>query len=32
MALADDEAIELKRDEQGRLSLAWDERSPPDVA
>jgi pyrimidine operon attenuation protein/uracil phosphoribosyltransferase len=25
-------AIELKRDERGRLSLAWDERSAPDVA
>jgi pyrimidine operon attenuation protein/uracil phosphoribosyltransferase len=26
------EAIELKRDAQRRLSLAWDERSGPDVA
>ena len=27
-----DKAIELKRDETGRLSLAWYERSAPDVA
>jgi pyrimidine operon attenuation protein/uracil phosphoribosyltransferase len=32
IAVPHDKAIELKRDEGGRLSLAWYERSAPDVA